>query len=104
MRAPTQSQAENPKTPPREQSVAEQAVEILVLARRAGATTRTLARLVGVSKSTMGRWLPAIDAEVSRLGQEGAKSPEISESACPIWDAPPDLAVDDDLPARRAAS
>jgi DNA-binding MarR family transcriptional regulator len=40
----------------------DQFLNLLAVARRKGATVRALARLAGVSKSTMGRWLPAIEA------------------------------------------
>jgi hypothetical protein len=58
----------------------------LVLARSAGASVRALAGFVGISKSAMGRWLPAIDAIASQMGQRRANPPEISESACPKRD------------------
>jgi transposase-like protein len=65
---------------------ADRFIRLLALARSKGATVRALARLVGESKSTIGRWLPAIDAVASQMGQQRANSPEISEGACPARD------------------
>jgi hypothetical protein len=54
----------------------EQFLVILAMARRAGASIRSLARFADVSKSTMGRWMPVIDALASHLGQHDPESPD----------------------------
>jgi hypothetical protein len=53
---------------------------VLVACRSAGASVRAMAKLVGVSKSTMGRWLPAIDALASQMEQREGNSPAVSSA------------------------
>jgi transposase len=65
----------------------EQVVRVLALARSKGASIRALARLLGVSKSTMGRWMPGIDALASQIGRGAAEKAADSEEACPIRDS-----------------
>jgi hypothetical protein len=54
------------------------AVRVLLAARRQGATVRTLAKVLGVSKSTSGRMIKGIDAILSQEGQP--RPPEYPES------------------------
>ena len=64
----------------------EQFLRILAVARSQGATIRVLAKCFGVSKSTMGRWMPAIEALASQMGLRVLEKPDDSrepEDACP---------------------
>jgi hypothetical protein len=56
-------------------------LRLLVSMRRAGGSIRAMARCVGVSKSTMGRWMPAIDALASQTGQDEHASPDVPDDA-----------------------
>jgi transposase len=60
-------------------SDADLVVRVLIEARRQGASCRSLAKLAGVSKSTMGRWLSALDAAASQVGQCDGNSPPVSD-------------------------
>jgi hypothetical protein len=67
----------------------EQIMRTLALARSKGVTIRNLAKLIGVSKSTMGRWMPVIDILASQMGQgavEKADTTSIPADVCPKWD------------------
>ena len=63
-------------------------IRVVLLARRKGATIRTLARCYGVSKSTMGRYVQAFEMiEASHLGQDGESSPD-NTAASPLRSVP----------------
>jgi transposase-like protein len=43
--------------------------EMVMQLRRIGAPIRTIAGVFGMSKSTLHRWMPAIEARASQMGQ-----------------------------------
>jgi transposase-like protein len=53
-------------------------IRVVTIARRQGASIRSLAKCFNMSKSTMGRWVQMIEA--ANLGQHGENSPAISTS------------------------
>jgi hypothetical protein len=60
-------------------TLSDQAIRTLILARRKGATVRSLAQLFGCSKSTMGRLVQSLDAlsedALSHLGRRADENP-----------------------------
>jgi transposase-like protein len=72
-------------------SIAERIIRIIVLLRRQGASIRAIAKVFGESKSTMGRWVQAIEASQLGQGDEiiSANSTATTAPSVPFGTEPP---------------